>query len=136
MMARIILASILALLLTSMFFTAVETGSEIERSSSDFTPRSAVNGQNPVVVASKPKNVTADNGPADSGVETNLPWNRYLLQSVPFHVESGQPNGSVSGRIHQPGLFPIFYDGIGGPSGLACINAAQDMVAAASAAGT
>jgi hypothetical protein len=134
MKVRIMLAAILASLLTGMLLATGGTGLKTKTIANP-APRLAptlqtaikephtIDGQN-LSTPAKPQNVTAENGPADSkNGETNFSSNSSMFQPVPSPDKTGQPSEPVPGRIHQPGLFPIFYDDMGDPSGLTYASA-------------
>jgi len=128
MKERIMLVLALAPLLMSLLYATVGTRMNIENDASNRVPYrnvkpqnanvepQAVVGQNSATLA-RPHNVTEANIPAGSWeIKTQLQRNKPLITPIPFTTKPDQPNDVPSGRIRRPGLFPVFYDGIGDPA--------------------
>jgi hypothetical protein len=128
MKERIMLVLALAPLLMSMLFATVGTRMNLENDASNSIPYCNVKPQNAAIepqavvgqnstTAARLQNVTEANIPAGSWeIKTQLQRNTPLITPIPFTSKPDQPNDVPPGRIRRPGLFPVFYDGIGDPA--------------------
>lgn len=125
---RILLVLALAPLLMSMLFAMVGRRMTLENDASNLVPYRNVKPQNatvepqPVIgqnstTAARLHNVTEANIPAGSlETKTQLQQNNSLITPIPLTSKPDQPNDVPQGGVPRPGLFPVFYDGMGDPS--------------------